>query len=202
MIKYILSALGIGAVVGYLNNNWGSVLAGSLISDYVFNAALLSLLFAMGVSFGMDKDSMAKMQQTGTRILVVPLVVAIGSVLGGLIGGFILGINVVACMAVSAGYGWYTLAGPLIGQLFGAEWGTLGFVSNFLRELLTIVAISLLIRMDRYAPVASGGATSMDTTLPVIVRYSGSGALITAFSSGFALSVAAPFSIMAIATLK
>ncbi|HVO37320.1 MAG TPA: lysine exporter LysO family protein [Candidatus Acidoferrum sp.] len=202
MIKYILAALGIGVVAGYLSSNWGSILVGNFISDYVFNGALLSLLLVMGASFGMDKDSIAKMRQTGIRILVVPFAIAIGSVLGGLIGGLILGIDVVACMAVSAGYGWYTLAGPLIGQLFGAEWGTLGFVSNFLRELLTIVAISLLIRMDRYAPVASGGATSMDTTLPVIVRYSGSGALITAFSSGFALSVAAPFSIMAIATLK
>jgi len=122
--------------------------------------------------------------------------------LGGLIGGLILGINVTASMAVSAGYGWYTLAGPLTNQLFGTEWGALGFTVNFLRELLTIVTISLTVKIDRYAPIALGGATSMDTTLPVIVRYCGSDTLITAFSSGFALSIAAPFTIVCIASIK
>ena len=93
------------------------------------------------------------------------------------------------------------VAGPLVGQLFGAEFGALGFTVNFLRELLTITTISLTVRINRYVPIAFGGATTMDTTLPVIVRYCGSEALITAFSSGFALSLAAPFTITAIATL-
>ena len=202
MIKYILVSLVLGVVAGYLNSNWGNVVAGVWMSDYVFNGSLLSLLFVMGLVFGLDRDSMAKIRQVGFKILVVPFAVACGSVLGGVVGGLILGIDVVAAAAVSAGYGWYTLAGPLVRQLFGTEWGTLGFVVNFLRELLTIVSISLLIKIDRHAPIASGGATTMDTTLPIIVRYCGSDELITAFSSGFTLSLIAPFTIMAIATLR
>lgn len=202
MIKYVLLTLGIGALAGYLSNNLGNRLIVSFISDYAFNIALLALLFVMGASFGMDKESVAKIRHTGLRILIVPFVIALGSILGGLVGGLILGIDLVASMAVSAGYGWYTLAGPLIGQLFGAEWGALGFVANFLRELLTITAISFWVKLGKYAPVACGGATSMDTTLPMIVRYSGSGALITAFSSGFTLSMVAPFSIIALASIK
>jgi uncharacterized membrane protein YbjE (DUF340 family) len=46
-----------------------------------------------------------------------------------------------------------------------------------------------------------GGATAMDTTLPIIVRYSGQETLITAFSSGLILTIAAPFTITAVATL-
>jgi len=202
MIKYILVSLVLGVVAGYLNSNWGNVVAGVWMSDYVFNGSLLSLLFVMGLVFGLDRDSMAKIRQVGFKILVVPFAVACGSVLGGVVGGLIRGIDVVAAAAVSAGYGWYTLAGPLVRQLFGTEWGTLGFVVNFLRELLTIVSISLLIKIDRHAPIASGGATTMDTTLPIIVRYCGSDELITAFSSGFTLSLIAPFTIMAIATLR
>jgi uncharacterized membrane protein YbjE (DUF340 family) len=90
----------------------------------------------------------------------------------------------------------------LLTQILGTQWGALGFAANFLRELLTIVTVSLLVRVDKYAPVAAGGATTMDTTLPVIVRYCGSDVLITAFSSGFALSMAAPFTVLVIASLK
>lgn len=201
MIKYILTALILGAVAGYLNNNFGNLIANYWVSGYLFDFSLILLLFLMGLAFGLNREAVAKLRKAGLKILVVPFSIALGSILGGLIGGLILRINVFASMAISAGYGWYTLAGPLVGQLFGAEFGALGFIVNFLRELLTIATISLTVKIDKYAPIAFGGATSMDTTLPVIVRYSGSESLIMAFSSGFTLSLIAPFTITAIAML-
>jgi len=201
MIKYILTALILGAVAGYLNNNFGNLIANYWVSGYLFDFSLILLLFLMGLAFGLNREAVAKLRKAGLKILVVPFSIALGSILGGLIGGLILRINVFASMAISAGYGWYTLAGPLVGQLFGVEFGALGFIVNFLRELLTIATISLTVKIDKYAPIAFGGATSMDTTLPVIVRYSGSESLIMAFSSGFTLSLIAPFTITAIAML-
>jgi len=201
MIKYVLVVLLVGSLAGFLNNNWTRMIENVWISDYVFNGALMLLLFVMGVAFSMDKEAIAKMRRIGLRILIVPLAIGLGSILGGLVGGLILRINVVGAMSVSAGFGWYTLSGPLVGQLLGAEWGALGFVVNFLRELLTITTVSITSKAGKHIPVAFGGATTMDTTLPVIVRYSGSEALITAFSSGFALSIMAPFMIMALASL-
>jgi uncharacterized membrane protein YbjE (DUF340 family) len=200
MIKHILTALAVGVVAGYLNNNLGALLAGNWISNHLFNASLILLLFVMGLSFGLDKEAMIKLRKTGYKILIIPFAVALGSIFGGLVGGLILRLDLFASMAVSAGYGWYTLTGPLVGQIFGAEWGALGFAANFLRELLTILSITLMIKLDKYAPIASGGATTMDTTLPIIVRYCGSDALITAFSSGFTLTLMAPFTIIAIAS--
>jgi len=202
MIKYIVSALVLGVVAGYLNSNWGSIEAGSWVSDYVFNGALIVLLFVMGLVCGLDKESVSKMRKTGLKILVIPLAVALGSVAGGAVGALGLGLDVVKTMTVTAGYGWYTLAGPLVGKLFDAQWGTLGFAVNFLRELVTIATISLTARIDKYAPIALGGATTMDTTLPVIIRYCGSDSLMAAFSSGFTLSIIAPFTIIAIAALR
>ena len=202
MIKYVVSALVLGSGAGYLNSNWGSIGAGFWVSDYVFNGALIVLLFVMGLVFGLDKESVSKIRRTGLKILAIPLAVAVGSIAGGAVGGLVLGLDAVKTMAVTAGYGWYTLAGPLVGQFFGAQWGALGFVVNFLRELLTIVTISVTARIDKYAPIALGGATTMDTTLPVIVRYCGSDSLIAAFSSGFTLSIIAPFTIIAVAALR
>jgi uncharacterized membrane protein YbjE (DUF340 family) len=202
MIKYIVSALVLGIGAGYLNSNWGSIGAGFWVSDYVFNGALIVLLFVMGLVFGLDKESVSKIRRMGLKILVIPIAVALGSILGGTVSALVLGLDVVKTMTVTAGYGWYTLAGPLVGQLFGAQWGALGFVVNFLRELFTIVTISVTARIDKYAPIALGGATTMDTTLPVIVRCCGSDSLIAAFSSGFTLSIIAPFTIIAVAALR
>jgi uncharacterized membrane protein YbjE (DUF340 family) len=200
MIKYVIAALALGAAAGYLNNNFLNVIPNVLVSDQLFNLTLMVLLFVFGFSFGLDKDAMGKMKRTGLKILAFPLFVALGSLAGGLVGALILRINVAGAMAVSSGYGWYTLSGPLIGQLFGAELGTLGFTANFFRELLTIIAIPLMVKLDKYAPVASGGATTMDTTLPVIMRYCGNDMLITAVSNGLILTLIAPFAIIVIAS--
>jgi uncharacterized membrane protein YbjE (DUF340 family) len=202
MIKFILAALVIGAVAGYVNNNVAGFVASSWVTDYLFNASLFVLLFVMGLSFAIDKEAVAKLRSKGLKILVVPIVVALGSILGGLIGGLILRLDVFASMAVTAGYGWYTLTGPLMNSILGTQWAAMGFAVNFLRELLTIITVSLMVKVDKYAPIASGGATAMDTTLPVIVRYCGSDVLVTAFSSGFALSMIAPFTVVALASLK
>lgn len=201
MIKCILLVLALGGAAGYLNSNWAKVVDNVWVSDYLFSSALLLLLFVVGVAFSVDREAVARIRKIGVRILVVPFAVGLGTVLGGLVAGFVLGINVAGAMAVSAGFGWYTLAGPLVGQLLGAEWGALGLVVNFLRELLTILTVSLASKGGRNVPVAVGGATTMDTTLPVIVRYNGSEALITSFSSGFVLSLVAPFAIIALASL-
>lgn len=120
-----------------------------------------------------------------------------GGIVGGLLAGLVFGLNVYGTMAVTAGYGWYTLTGPLITQALSAEWGALGFTTNFLRELITMLGVSVLVRAHKLAPVASGGATTMDTALPVVIRYCGSDMLVTAFSSGFALSLIAPFTVIA-----
>ena len=201
MIKYIIVALLLGGLAGYLDANWASVVSSVWVSDYLLDVSLMLLLFVMGVAFAMDKDSFSRIRRIGPRILFVPLAIAFGTILSAVVSALILGINVVATAAVTAGYGWYTLTGPLVGQIFGAKWAALGFTANFLRELLTILTASLMVRVDKYAPTASGGATAMDTTLPIIVRYCGSDTLITAFSSGFILTLIAPFTIMAIASL-
>ena len=201
MIKYILLVLVVGVVLGYVNNSVVGVVPDGWVSGYVFNGALLLLLFVMGLAFGIDKEAVGKLKARGLRILIIPVVVALGSVLGGLVGGLIFGLNVFGSMAVTSGFGWYTITGPLLTQALGSQWGALGFTANFLRELLTIVLVSVWVRVDKFGAVASGGATTMDTTLPVIVRYCGSDVLVAAFSSGFVLSMLAPFMVLAFASL-
>ncbi|MBS7632458.1 lysine exporter LysO family protein [Candidatus Bathyarchaeota archaeon] len=199
MIKYILIALATGALAGYANSNLG--VFDNSAAGFLFDASLVFLVFMMGLSFGKDRDALEKMKKKGPRILALPLAIAFGSILGGAISGLILGIRMVETATVSAGFGWYTLAGPLTGQMFGAEMGALGFIANLLRELITIVTMAATAKIDRYMPIAFGGATTMDTTLPLMVHYCGNEMAVTAFASGFALSIMAPFTITAIGSL-
>jgi len=201
MIKWILGALTLGCVAGYINNNLLNVVPNALVSDQLFTAALIAMLFVFGFSFALDKASIEKMRRTGARLITFPFLVVLGSLVGGLVAALILQINLAGAMAVSSGYGWYTLSGPMMGQLMGPTWGTLGFTANFLRELTTIATIPLMIRLDKYAPIASGGGTTMDTTLGVIVRYCGKDTLMLAFSNGLILSIIAPFATVALSSL-
>ncbi|MFB3888333.1 MAG: lysine exporter LysO family protein [Candidatus Bathyarchaeia archaeon] len=201
MIKYVVLALVLGVLFGYLNNNFLDAVPNGLVSDQLFLATLIVMLFVFGFMFGMDSESIQKMRKTGARIVVFPVLVALGSIAGGLVAGFILQINVAGTTAIGSGIGWYTLAGPVMKDMLGVQWGTLAFTANFFRELLTIVSIPLMVKLDKYAPIASGGGTTMDTTLPLIVRYCGKDTLITAFSNGLVLSLIAPFAITAFASL-
>ena len=64
MIKYIVAALVLGAAAGYLNNNFFNFFPSGLVSDQLFTATLIVMLFVFGFSFGLDKDSMQKMRKT------------------------------------------------------------------------------------------------------------------------------------------
>jgi uncharacterized membrane protein YbjE (DUF340 family) len=201
MIKYIVPTLVVGALAGYIVSGASTGFPSTWITDYMFTGSLYLLLFMMGLAFGINRDAGAKLKSRALQILLVPFAVAMGSIVGGLLAGLVFGLNVYGAMAVTAGCGWYTLTGPLLTQVLSAEWGALGFTTNFLRELITMLGVSVLVRVHKLAPVAAGGATTMDTTLPVIIRYCGSDMLITAFSSGFTLSLIAPFTVIALASL-
>jgi len=201
VIKWILGALIAGCLAGYINSNYVNAVPNGFISDQLFTVALIALLFVFGFSFALDKEATAKIRRTGVRILAFPMLVVVGSLVGGIVAAIILQLNIGGTLAVSSSYGWYTLSGPMMGQLLGPQWGTLGFAANFLRELLTIVSIPLMVKLDKYAPIASGGGTTMDTTLGVIIRYCGKDTLILAFSNGLILSLIAPFAIIAFASL-
>lgn len=201
MMKYIVAVLILGAIAGYLNSIFGSPTMGIVFSGVLFDAALILLIFITGLIFGVDKNAVEKLRRAGIKVLMLPAAIVAGSIFGGLIGGILLGANIYAAMGVCAGVGWYTLTGPLAGQLFGVKWGAIGFVVNFLRELLTIISAPITKKIDKYAPIAMGGATTMDTTLSICYCYCGQDSLIIAFTSGFILTLIAPIAITTIAML-
>ena len=77
-------------------------------------------------------------------------------------------------LAVGACFGYYSLSSVLITQLHSHSLGVVALLSNIFREIATLLATPILVRfLGNLAGIASGGATAMDTTLPVITLYSG-----------------------------
>ena len=109
---------------------------------------------------------------------------------GSMIFGF--GIPWRIALATSLAFGWYSLAGPLVATNAGAGFGLLAFLTNFLREDLTLISAPWAGRkIGGEGLAALGGATSMDTTLYSIVRFGDRSAAGLAVASGLVLTVAA-----------
>uniref|UniRef100_UPI0032169365 lysine exporter LysO family protein n=1 Tax=uncultured Draconibacterium sp. TaxID=1573823 RepID=UPI0032169365 len=157
--------------------------------------ALYGLMFLVGISIGADKESWKVIKQMNLKILLIPVGIIIGTLAGSaLVGYFMSDLGIKESMAVGAGFGYYSLSSIFISQISGETLGVIALLSNILREIITLLATPLLvIYFGKLAGIASGGATSMDTTMPIIVKYSGKEWGIIAIFSGIVLTILVPF---------
>lgn len=163
-------------------------------SDYTIYV-LVSLLFLLGVSIGYDKSLFSTLRQSKPIILLVPLATIAGTWIGtALISFFFTKYSVFDIMAVGSGFGYYSVSSIFITQYKGAELGTIALAANIIRELSTLLLAPLLaIYFGKLAPIAAGGATSLDTTLPIITRASGTDFIFIAMFHGLVLDLSIPF---------
>lgn len=157
--------------------------------------ALYCLMLSVGISIGSDPQMWQRFRSLSPRIAWLPLLTIVGTLIGILFVGFILNKRSMAdYLAVGSGFGYYSLSSILITQLRGAELGTVGLLANIARELITMVGASLLLRcFGRLAPISAGGATSMDSTLPIILRTCGTNFVVVSVFHGFLVDFSVPF---------
>ena len=144
----------------------------------------------------------ADMVQSGVsvkRVLAHPetLLLPAGTVVGSLLGGLALaaafGLPVGKALALSSGFGWYSLSGVIITDLGDPVLGSAGFMANMLRETIALLSIPLLARTRLpYLGIGVAGATSMDVSLPLIERTCGPASAPLAIASGAILSLMVP----------
>ena len=79
---------------------------------------------------------------------------------------------------------------------------TVALLSNILREILTLVGTPLLVRLlGPLAPISCGGASTMDTTLPIIARYAGRDWIFVSIVHAMILDFSVPFWVIFFCTL-
>jgi uncharacterized membrane protein YbjE (DUF340 family) len=165
---------------------------------------LYFLVFAVGIGLGADARAFRILRVMHVRILSVPLLVIGGSGLGALLAACLLpGMTLRDTLSVGAGLGYYSLSSILIESSGNSALASTALVSNIAREILAILAAPLLARhCGRLSTVGAAGATAMDTTLPVIARFSGEHAAVVAVFSGMVLTLLVPFLVTAALQLQ
>ena len=77
----------------------------------------------------------------------------------------------------------------ILGTLAGCA-----LLSNIMREIIALLGAPLLVKyFGKLAPISVGGATTMDTTLPIITRCSGKEFVIISIFHGFVVDFSVPF---------
>ena len=163
-------------------------------NDYTVYALYL-LMFLVGMRIGCDGKVKAILQNIRWRMLLVPLATIVGTLAGSaLISLALARLSVADCLAIGSGFGYYSLSSVFITQYKGAELGAVALTANIVREILTLVGAPLMVRcFGRLAPICAGGATTMDTTLPIIARYSGEKWVAVAVMHGVVVDFTVPF---------
>ncbi|SFT14600.1 lysine exporter LysO family protein [Sphingobacterium wenxiniae] len=180
----------LGIIVGL-----GKVIPEGFLSEQISTYVLYALMFLVGVTIGYDKELLRSLRKTNWRILFVPLATIVGT-LGGvaLVSMLLPQWTMAESMAVGSGFGYYSLSSIFITQYKGAALGTIALMSNIMREIIALLATPLLLRwFGRLAPISVAGATSMDTTLPIITQYSGRDYVLIAISHGIIVDLTVPF---------
>lgn len=156
---------------------------------------LYALMFLVGISIGSDTKVLRGMRRQRKTIVLVPLATLLGTLAGTAAASLLLPrVGVWDALAVGSGFAYYSLSSVFITELRGAELGTVALVANILRELFTLLAAPLLVKyLGKLAPICCGGATTMDTTLPVIARFSGTEFVVISIFHGFVMDFSVPF---------
>lgn len=157
--------------------------------------ALCGLMFCVGISIGNDPNMLKSFRTLNPRLVFLPVMTILGTLAGCTVASFFLNHRSVAdCMAVGSGFGYYSLSSIFITEYKGPELGTIALLSNILREITALLCAPLLVKyFGRLAPISVGGATTMDTTLPIITRCSGQEFVIISIFHGFVVDFSVPF---------
>ncbi|MEM4427764.1 MAG: lysine exporter LysO family protein [Zestosphaera sp.] len=171
------------------------------VGEEILWTTLLCLIFAVGLSMGLEINKIASMSREkiswGLKLILATLT---GSLTGGAVIYLLIGEPALKySLAISAGMGWYSFTGTYLASI-DPYLGFLGYLSNILREVYTYITYPLLAKKLRYSSISLGGATTMDTTLPVIASVGGSEAGVIAFIHGAFLTLLIPIIVSALAS--
>ncbi|MFM2482121.1 lysine exporter LysO family protein [Celerinatantimonas sp. YJH-8] len=159
--------------------------------DKLSDQALMLLLFLIGLQLRASNLSLRQILLDYRGILIA-LVVFLSGLPAAWCAAQILDIPTPLALALSSGFGWYSLSGILISGQVNALMGSSAFFIDLLREMLALFLIPLLMPKAATGAIGFSGATAMDFTLPVIAKNGGQRCVPIAIVSGFLLSLACP----------
>ena len=148
---------------------------------------LCLLLAFVGFGMGLEGKLKAMLRGAGLGIVLVPLAMVAGSLLAGVVYSFLSPMTLREGLAISAGFGWYTLAPSVISGAGHAVAGAVSFLHNVLRETLGIILLPLAAsKIGCIEAVTLPGTCAMDVCLPIVERSCSAETLPYSFTTGMA----------------
>ena len=164
---------------------------------------LYTLMVQVGMSIGCDRNLKEILLGLNPKFLFLPLGTIVGTLSFAAVASlFISNISLPDSLAVGAGFGYYSLSSVLITQIkeatvggdMAAQLGTVALMSNIMREVITLLFAPVICKLfGRLAPISTGGATSMDSTLPVITAVCGKELVFISIFHGVLVDFSVPF---------
>lgn len=180
-------------VIGLLGGIEKMVPSWLLDGDVSF-VALCGLLLFVGLGIGLNPEMKKEVRSLSPRMALLPVVTIIGSWFGALLIWTVLHRTLSDCMAINSGFAYYSLSSIFITEYRGAELGTIALLANIIREMLTLLGAPLMARwFGPLAPISVGGATTMDTTLPILSQTLGQRYIALSIYHGFVVDFTVPF---------
>ena len=157
------------------------------ISGNLLVIGLCIMLGSVGFSMGLDGSIVRVLRGAGLGVVLVPVFSVLGSLLAGVVYAFLTPMTLREGLAISAGFGWYTLAPSVISGAGHAVAGAVSFLHNVLRETLGIILLPLAAsKIGCIEAVTLPGTCAMDVCLPIVERSCSAETLPYSFTTGMA----------------
>lgn len=199
MLSVAVSLIG-GLIFGYLFLDTG--VKDTL--DLILMSALDVMIFIAGIEIGSNRGILKRICNVHSALLAlaIPLAVACGSICGALLLGHIAGLSAYDSLLVGGGLGWYSFSSVVISAMYSTEIGTVAFLANMMREISGFFLIPLLVRVHKFLALAPSGAATMDSGLPVVIKYTNLHVGMYSFINGLVLTLIVPVLISLLLSLR
>lgn len=189
MTLFSVIALILGILYGMSGFEWSMIDFLAKHSNFI----LYILMFSVGISVGLHHGIWDKLREYHLKIFIIPMGIIIGSIMGGIVLSFFTGISLQESTAISSGLGWYSLSGIMITELANASVGSIAFLSNLMREIFSFFSIPWIAKhLNFLSCIAPAAATSEDTTLPMMIRYTNEETVVLSVLNGLICSALVP----------
>ncbi|WP_321435885.1 lysine exporter LysO family protein [uncultured Bacteroides sp.] len=181
-------------ILGIIVSRYNLLPMSIIHSDLSFYT-LCGLMFFVGVNIGSDKNTLENISQLNLRYALLPIMTILGTLAGCVIVSLFLSNRSISdCCAVGSGLGYYSLSSVIITEYRGAELGTIALLCNIMREIVTLLCAPILVKyFGKLTPISMGGATTADTTLPIITQSCGKNFIVISILHGCMVDFSVPF---------
>ncbi len=154
---------------------------------------IVILLACVGFDLGLDGSIFDSFKTVGIKVIFIPLAAVAGSLIMGAVYGMISSLSVGEAIAISAGFGWYTMAPGLIAESGFMVASAVSFMHNVIRETVGIIGIPLIAKKIGYLESTSvPGVAAMDICMPIVERSCRAETVVYSFCTGAIMCIVVP----------